>query len=77
LTTRFLGLKLVGMEIRIEPRGMIEVWNWDWRRERLRCRLVPGYAIVVDGREWNPYFRRRAAEKIVRAMRTGHGTTEV
>lgn len=66
MTTRFLGLKLGGMEIRIEPRGLVEVWSG---RRRRRLRLVPGFAIVVDGSEWQPYVPRRTAEREVRLIR--------
>lgn len=55
------------MEIRIEPRGMIERWSGRGRHRRLR--LVPGFAIVVDGCAWQPYMRRREAEREVRLIR--------
>lgn len=61
------------MEIRIEPRGDIEVWSGRGRHRRLR--RVPGFAIVVDGSEWQPYMRRREAEKEVRLIRTEAGAS--
>jgi hypothetical protein len=51
------------MQIRIEPRGTMEV-----RRGR-RVRLVPSFAVVVDGRERQPYLSQRGAEAEARALR--------
>jgi len=57
------GPQAWGMQIRIEPRGMMEV-----RRGR-RVRLVPSFAVVVNGRELQPYLTRREAEAVVRKLR--------